>query len=291
MLRPWGFEYELIFVDDGSKDRSFEVLKGLVETDPCLRVVKFTRNFGQTYAMAAGIELSRGDVIVTMDADLQNDPRDIPRLLEELDKGYDCVSGWRERRQDRLWTRKLPSWAANWLISFVFGVELHDYGCSLKAYKASVPEVGFVLRGDAPFYSRAHRMARREGLRNAGGAPRSHPRGFQIRPGSCSESDLGRDPPQVYVRFCCSTVAVLRCYRSCCHGRGHGRRDDDLVLYRYVLALPRGRSLAACAVDHAFVHNGRSFDDIIGLIAEINIRTYYECQDKKPYMIDCVLNG
>lgn len=129
---------EVIFVDDGSTDRSFEVLEGVVARRPWARVVKLMRNFGQTQAMAAGFDAARGEVLVCMDADLQNDPRDIPRLIEKLDEGFDIVSGWRKHRQDKFLSRRLPSVCANWLLGKVLGVKIHDYGCSLKAYDARV---------------------------------------------------------------------------------------------------------------------------------------------------------
>jgi glycosyltransferase involved in cell wall biosynthesis len=126
---------EIIYVDDGSTDGSLEVLKELARLDRRVRIVALRRNYGQTPAMAAGIDAARGNVLIPMDADQQNDPADIARLLEKLDEGYDVVSGWRKNRQDNLITRKIPSMIANRLISWIGGVPLHDYGCSLKAYR------------------------------------------------------------------------------------------------------------------------------------------------------------
>ena len=143
-----GRAWEVIYVDDGSRDNSLEVLEQLASDDPeHIRVLSFRRNFGQTTAIAAGIEHSIGSVIVLIDADLQNDPADIPMLLEKLDEGYDLVSGWRVSRQDKFITRTLPSRIANGLISYVTGVKLHDYGCSLKAYRREVL-TGFRLYGE-----------------------------------------------------------------------------------------------------------------------------------------------
>ena len=132
-----GRKYEIVFVDDGSKDNTFRVLESYQKKDPTVVVVSFRRNFGQTAAMAAGFEYAQGDIIVTMDADLQNDPTDIPKLLEKM-KGHDVVSGWRKKRQDKFISRRLPSMIANGLISKVTGVHLHDYGCTLKAYRKEV---------------------------------------------------------------------------------------------------------------------------------------------------------
>jgi len=130
-------EYEIIFVDDGSTDRTLSTLEEIQAKDKTVVVLSFRRNFGQTAAFAAGFDFARGDVIVTMDGDLQNDPADIPKLLE-LIKDNDLVSGWRKKRKDPFFTRRLPSIMANWLISNVTGVKLHDYGCSLKAYRREV---------------------------------------------------------------------------------------------------------------------------------------------------------
>ena len=128
--------YELILVDDGSTDGTFERLAALHGRDPHVVVIRFRRNFGQTAAFAAGFDRALGSVIVTLDGDLQNDPRDLPALVARLEEGFDVVSGWRRERKDRWLTRRVPSSCANWLISIVTGVKLHDYGCSLKAYRA-----------------------------------------------------------------------------------------------------------------------------------------------------------
>ncbi len=131
-------EYEIIFIDDGSSDRSFQLLKELQENDSHVVVVSFRKNFGQTAAMAAGFDYARGDVIITMDGDLQNDPRDIPKLLEQIAAGNDVVTGWRFDRKDAFINRRLPSIIANKIISKTTGVNLHDYGCTLKAFKREV---------------------------------------------------------------------------------------------------------------------------------------------------------
>jgi glycosyltransferase involved in cell wall biosynthesis len=149
-IRPLGLHSEIVFVDDGSKDRTFERCLELPRTDPDLRVVKFRRNAGQTAAMAAGIDHARGEVLITMDGDLQNDPLDIPLFLEKIAEGYDLVVGWRHDRQDH-WSRVLPSKVANWLIGKVTGVPIKDNGCSLKAYRAD-------LIKNIPLYNEMHRF-------------------------------------------------------------------------------------------------------------------------------------
>jgi glycosyltransferase involved in cell wall biosynthesis len=140
-------EYEIIAIDDGSRDDSFAILKELHQQDTSFKVIRFRRNYGQTAAFAAGFDLAQGDVVITMDADLQNDPADIPLLLNKMAEGYDVVSGWRVVRKDPFLTRRLPSMIANWLISTVTGVHLHDYGCSLKAYRQEVVK-GVQLYGE-----------------------------------------------------------------------------------------------------------------------------------------------
>ena len=134
-LKALGRSAEIVYVDDGSNDGSLQILRELAEVDSRVRVIALRRNYGQTAAMAAGIDAARGNVLIPMDADLQNDPADIERLLNKLDEGYDVVSGWRKNRKDKMVTRKIPSMLANRLISWIGGVPLHDYGCSLKAYR------------------------------------------------------------------------------------------------------------------------------------------------------------
>jgi glycosyltransferase involved in cell wall biosynthesis len=150
-VEPLGRPFEMVFVDDGSKDDTVAVATTLARHDSRLRIVKFRRNYGQTAAMAAGIEYANGEVLVTMDGDLQNDPADIELLLEQIEAGYDLVVGWRHNRQDKLLTRKIPSRIANWLIGRVTGVPIRDNGCSLKAFRAS-------LIKRIPLYSEMHRF-------------------------------------------------------------------------------------------------------------------------------------
>lgn len=137
-LDSLNLNYEVIWVNDGSRDNSEVILQNIAAKDPHNKVINFSRNFGQTAAMSAGIKAAQGEIIVPMDADRQNDPRDIPRLLNKLEDGYDVVSGWRKNRQDKLVSRRIPSQIANWLIGVITGVKIHDYGCSLKAYRAEV---------------------------------------------------------------------------------------------------------------------------------------------------------
>lgn len=145
------FSYEIVYVDDGSSDRSFEILSQMAAQNSNIKVVKFRRNFGQTAAMSAAIDAAEGEILIPLDADLQNDPVDIPNLLQKIDEGYDVVSGWRKDRKDTFVNRKLPSMIANRLISVISGVNLHDYGCSLKAYRHEVLK-------DVRLYGELHRF-------------------------------------------------------------------------------------------------------------------------------------
>lgn len=144
-------EMEFLFVDDGSKDGSVDVIRSLCQADQRFKAILFKRNFGQTAAMSCGIKAAGGDVIIPMDSDLQNDPADIPAFLEKIREGYSCVSGWRKDRKDDLILKKIPSWIANALISWITGVSLHDYGCSLKAYRRDIVQ-------DIELYGEMHRF-------------------------------------------------------------------------------------------------------------------------------------
>ncbi len=150
-LNELGKTAEVIYVDDGSTDKSLEILREIAAEDNSVRVISLRRNYGQTAAMSAGIDAARGHILIPMDADLQNDPKDIARLLEKLNEGYDVVSGWRKNRQDKLISRKIPSKIANRIVSWIGGVPLHDYGCSLKAYRRDVLQ-------DVKLYGEMHRF-------------------------------------------------------------------------------------------------------------------------------------
>jgi len=177
-------DYEIIFIDDGSRDNSFSELEALHQKDPHVKVIRFRKNYGQTAAMAAGFRAARGDVVVSMDGDLQNDPVDIPRLLEKLEEGYDVVCGWRKDRKDKLISRKIPSRIANWLIGKITKVPIHDNGCSLKAYRRATIKKVFL-------YSELHRfipaMSSIAGARIAEIVVTHHARQF-----GCSKYGIGR---------------------------------------------------------------------------------------------------
>jgi len=285
--RPW----ELILVDDGSRDNSLEKLRALVKKNPDqIKVVVLRRNFGQTAAIAAGIDQSKGDVIILLDADLQNDPADIPLMLSKIDEGYDVVSGWRYDRKDTFLTRTLPSHLANGMISSVTGVRLHDYGCTLKAYRREVI-TGFRLYGEMhrfiPVYAnsigakitevKVHHHARKYGKANYG---------------------LERTFKVILDLF---TVKFLTSYASkpiyVFGGVGMGLIGFSLASLIFLavrrLALPSKPSpfaspLFIIAVMLAIM----GFQSILmGLIAELLARTYHESQNKPVYTVREILGG
>jgi glycosyltransferase involved in cell wall biosynthesis len=282
LTRPW----EIIFVDDGSQDKSRSILKALFERDPDhVRVIEFRRNFGQTAAIAAGIDHARGEVIILLDADMQNDPADIPSLLAKLDEGYDLVSGWRRDRKDNPLTRNLPSHIANWLISNVTGVHLHDYGCTLKAYRRDVLE-GFHLYGEM------HRFipvfAHSVGARITEVEVNHHPRKF-----GKAKYGLERTLKVVLDLF---TVKFLLDYSSkpiyLFGGAGLvlmflGLLDLLYLFIRRFWGIPASTSpLLLVGVMFAIM----GFQAILmGLIAELLVRTYHESQSKPTYRIRTTL--
>jgi len=177
VMMPLDIRYEILLVDDGSGDSTYARAKQLAERDSNLRIIKFRKNYGQTPAMAAGIDYAKGDVLITMDGDLQNDPADIPDFLKKIDEGYDIVVGWRYDRKDRLITRKIPSRVANWLIGKITAVPIKDNGCSLKAYRAKIMK-------QIPLYGEMHRfipaMTSLAGVRTAEIKVRHHPRRYGV---------------------------------------------------------------------------------------------------------------
>ena len=282
-IDPLNLDWELIFVDDGSTDNSLSVLKELVEKDPShLKVVVFRRNFGQTAAIAAGIDNTTGEVVVLLDADMQNDPADIPMLLDKLNDGYDVVSGWRKERKDNAVTRNLPSHMANRLISWVTGVKLHDYGCTLKAYRREVLG-GFRLYGEMhrfiPVY--AHSV----GARITEVVVQHHPRKF-----GKAKYGLERTLKVLLDLF---TVKFLLSYAAkpiyLFGGTGIGLM---LVSALTLLVIAVRRVFYDISVlGSPFFQIGVMFfvlgfqSILMGLIAELLVRTYHEAQGKKTYTI------
>lgn len=281
-LTAWGRSYEIVLVDDGSTDETFDVAARLQAKDARVRVIRFRRNFGQTAAFAAGFAHARGRIIVTADGDLQNDPRDIPALVARLDSGYDIVCGWRRRRRDPWFTRRLPSTVANWLISVATGVRLHDYGCSLKAFRAEVVKP---LR----LYGEMHRflpaIASEMGVRIDEVVVNHRPR----RHGQ-SKYGLGRT---IRVLLDLITVKFLLSYSTRplqmfgLIGLGVGALGGLILAYlAYIRLFARqaigDRPLLLLGVLLAFT--GVQFVTI-GLLAEMLARTYHESQGKAVYVI------
>ncbi|MGD8632160.1 MAG: glycosyltransferase family 2 protein [Anaerolineales bacterium] len=281
-----GIEYEILFVDDGSTDGSLDALGEIVEAHPeTVRVIEFRRNFGQTAAMAAGIDNSSGEVIVTLDADLQNDPADIPILLEKIDEGYDVVSGWRIKRKDNI-VRRLPSQIANWIISKVTGVGLHDYGCTLKAYRREVLE-GFHLYGEMHRFIPAY--AGWVGAKIIEVPVQHHPRRY-----GQAKYGLERTAKVILDLF---TVKFLISYSSkpiyLFGGAGLFLIALSvldllvLVIRRLTLDEHMIRSPLLLMSVMLFILGFQSI--LMGLIAELMVRTYYESQSKATYSIRRIL--
>ena len=283
LSRSW----EVIFVDDGSEDGSLSALEKIVEQDPDhVRVVVFRRNFGQTAAIAAGIDHSQGEIIVLLDADMQNDPADIPMLLEKLDEGYDLVSGWRKDRKDNRFTRTIPSNMANGLISWVTGVHLHDYGCTLKAYRRQALE-GFRLYGEM------HRFipvfAHSIGAKITELPVRHHPRKFGV-----AKYGLDRTVKVVLDLF---TVKFLLDYSHkpmrLFGGTGVSLIGISFLILAYLFV--RRVFFIVPVLSSPFFQIGvmlliLGFQSILmGLIAELLARTYHESQSKPTYTIRTVL--
>jgi len=286
-LRPLPLSYEIVLVDDGSVDDSFALLERLAAADAHLKVVRLRRNFGQSAAMQAGIDHAAGDVIVTMDGDMQNDPADIPMLLARLEEGYDAVFGLRQNRQDHLVIRKLPSWAANWLIRKVTGVTVKDMGCTLRALRRDLAE-------ELHLYGEMHRfipvLAQQAGARILQVPVRHHP-----RTAGKTKYNLTRT---VRVLLDLITVKFLYSYVT---------RPMHVMGLAGLIAMALGAVCLVVTVAWKWI-NGQwmtgnpllLFSAVLemigvqfismGLIGELVTRTYFESQGKKSYTVRSTLN-
>lgn len=286
-LDPCGFRYEVIYANDGSRDGSREKLEEMARTHPGkVVVVDLRRNFGQTAAIAAGIDHARGEIVVLLDADLQNDPADIRMLLDKLDEGYDVVSGWRKDRKDKFLTRRLPSMSANWLISLITGIRLHDYGCTLKAYRREV------LR-EVRLYGEMHRFI--PVFASAAGAEIAEVV-VNHRPRLRGQSKYGL-MRTFKVVLDLITVKFLLSYRTTpmylFGGVGFG--FIGLSILTLVVALLnkflRDASLIRTPLPQLaatfFVVGVQSI--LLGLTTELLVRTYHESQDKPVYVVRRVI--
>jgi glycosyltransferase involved in cell wall biosynthesis len=278
------YDYEIIFVDDGSSDGSFSILSEIAKGDPRVQVIKLRRNFGQTAAMSAGFDHARGKIICPCDGDRQNDPADIPNLIAKLDEGYDIVSGWRKKRQDKAITRRLPSMLANKLIASITGVGLHDFGCTLKAYRCEVLK-------ETRLYGEMHRfipalvgwsgarigeMVVNHRPRTAGVAKYGLARTFKVILDLITVKFLGSystKPIYIFggVGGICGLVACI---------------SGLLVLYQKFIAsehlsMNRNPLLLLTAI---LIITSIQFI-LMGLLAEIMVRTYHESQNRPTYII------
>jgi len=283
LARPW----EIVFVDDGSTDGSSQRLHDLAARDSRVKVIRFRRNYGQTAAMQAGIQHSAGDVIVTLDGDLQNDPLDIPTLVHKLDEGYDLAHGWRKQRQDMLFTRKIPSRIANWLISRVTGFPIHDLGCTLKAIRREIAV-------ELELYGEMHRfipiLAHQRGARCVEVVTRHHPRRFGLTKYGLSRTvrvildlitvkymlDYFASPMKLFGRFglACLAVAFISGAGTLAMklAAGTDMTGNPLML----LAV-----LGTIAAIQFFS---------LGLLGEVNARIYYGSAARQNYAIRELIN-
>jgi glycosyltransferase involved in cell wall biosynthesis len=286
-LERSGLAYELILVDDGSSDNSYAGLKRLAAKDPRVKVVKLRRNFGQTAAMAAGFDLACGRVVVPMDGDLQNDPLDIPLLLARIDEGYDVVSGWRKDRKDTFINRRLPSILANSFISRMTGVHLHDYGCTLKAYRRDVLE-------DVNLYGEMHRfvpaLASQFGARVTEMPVRHHERLHGVSKYGISRTmKVILDLMTVKFLLSYSTKPIQLFGRWGIYTLGAGFLTGSATIYMKLfeqISMNRNPLLILTAF---LLFMGVQFI-VLGLLAELSARTYYEAQGKQIYNIKEKLN-
>jgi glycosyltransferase involved in cell wall biosynthesis len=282
------YEYELVFIDDGSTDDSFKILAELHKADDKVKVIRFRKNFGQTAALSAGFINSQGHIIIAIDADLQNDPADIPQMIERLHKGYDVVSGWRKKRHDNAITRLIPSRIANGLIARITGVKLHDFGCTLKAYRREV-------LAETRLYGEMHRfipvlaswsganiceMVVNHRPRTAGVAKYGLGRTWKVMLDLITVKFLGSfSTKPIYIfgglGFACAVGAIF---------------TGSIVLYQKFLsaqqlAMNKNPLLLLTAV---LIMSTVQFI-LMGLLAELLVRTYHESQNRPTYVIREIL--
>jgi|SRR3989344_7011185 len=285
-LKSPSFDYEIIAVNDGSKDKSLEVLKKIAGSDAKFKVVDFRRNYGQTAAISAGIDSAQGDILIPMDADLQNDPADIPKFLEKIDEGFDVVSGWRRDRKDNL-KRRLPSQMANWLISLITKVKLHDYGCTMKAYKRETMK-------DIRFYGEMHRfmpayivwyggkvaeISVNHRPRKYGKAKYGFSRLFKVVLDLLTVKFLMTYLTKPIHFF--GQIGIFMLFCGFLSGTG-------TLIYKFIFGISlRTTQLPLLTV--FFITIGIQFI-LMGLLAEVLIRIYHEPQGRSPYVVKDKIN-
>ena len=287
-LEEAGRTYEIIFVDDGSTDQSLAVLTTMQRTHPSVVVIEFRRNFGQTAALAAGLRAANGEIVVTMDADRQNDPRDIAMLLQQIDQGMDLVCGWRHDRKDGLWLRLLPSRAANWLISTTTDVKLHDYGCTLKAMRRDVAK-------NLRLYGEMHRfipaIASWYGVRMSEVKVRHHPRTAGVSKYGLSRTFrvlLDLLTVKFLMGYSARPIQFFGSIGMACTFAGGGILGWLFIERVFLGVALAGRPAVLAGIVLTLV--GLQFITV-GLLAELQARTYHESQDKPIYEIRHTYGG
>jgi len=286
-LQNTALVYELILVDDGSSDRSFLLLKDIALQDQRIKVIRFRRNFGQTAAMAAGFDAASGRVVVPMDGDLQNDPTDIPKLLAKIDEGYDVVSGWRKDRQDTFINRKLPSMIANGLISRFTGVHLHDYGCTLKAYRREVLD-GINLYGEMHRFVPA--LASQVGAKVTELPVKHHQRMYGTSKYGISRTvRVVLDLMTVKFLLSYSTKPIQLFGKWGIYTLFAGALSGSATLYMKIFEHMSMNRNPLWILTIFLLFMGIQFI-VLGLLGELNARTYYEAQGKPIYVVREKLN-
>ena len=282
------YHYEIILIDDGSSDSSFDILADLQKADNRMRAISFRKNFGQTAALSAGFTHAHGKIIIAMDADLQNDPADIPDMIDKLNEGFDVVSGWRKKRHDNAITRLLPSKIANWVISGITGVKLHDYGCTLKVYRREVLE-------ETKLYGEMHRFI--PALASWSGAKIAEmPVNHRPRTAGQTKYGIGRT---LKVILDLMTVKFLGSFSTkpiyIFGGLGLASAigaiaSGGIVIYQKFsqdFAINRNPLLVLTAL---LITTTIQFI-LMGLLAELLVRTYHESQNRPTYVIKQILES
>jgi glycosyltransferase involved in cell wall biosynthesis len=284
------YSYEILFIDDGSTDNSPDILSEITQNGHGVRVIRFRRNFGQTAALSAGFEHARSRIIVPLDADGQNDPADIPKLIGKLDEGYDIVSGWRRKRHDAALTRKLPSLVANWLIAKITGVELHDFGCTLKAYRSSSLK-------EIRLYGEMHRfipaLASWSGEkvtelvvnhrpRTRGTAKYGLGRTFKVLLDLTTIKFLmSFSTKPIYVFGGLGVLSIL----------GAGLSGAAVIYQKFISTSHLSMNRNPLLVLTAMLITASIQFILMGLLAELLVRTYHESQDRPIYVIEKILES
>lgn len=282
------YQYEIIFIDDGSTDASLDILKEIQKNDNKVRIISFRKNFGQTAALSAGFAYANGKTVIAIDADLQNDPADIPKMIEKLDEGFDVVSGWRKKRHDHTLTRLLPSLIANWLIAKITGVKLHDFGCTLKAYRTDILD-------QINLYGEMHRfipaLASWNGAkiceivvnhrpRTAGTAKYGLGRTFKVILDLITVKFLGSFSTKPIYIF--GGLGIVTSLASILSGIAviYQKLFSNLAMNRNPLLVLTAMLITATI---QFI--------LMGLIAELLVRTYHESQNRPTYAIKDIIES